>query len=102
MSSLFFFNFNRESKFEVFFYLHVVVIGVALVRHVLAFGVNRVAEKFNGPDVVASQKHATRLLQTLLDQSQRDGILRNVAARLLLSIVGVEIDVAARLAHSVA
>lgn len=76
----------------------------ALVRHVLALGVDAFNEQFYGTHVVAGHQHPRRLLQALPYQRERQRRRRFAeicASRLLLAVVRVEVQVTAWLTHSV-
>lgn len=70
-----------------------------------AFAVDAVDEELDRAHVVAGQQDPRGLLDAVLDQRERDegaALLGEGAARLLLAVVRVEVDVAARLGHPVA
>lgn len=73
--------------------------------HILAFAIDAVDEQLNRTHMIARQQHARRLLDAVFDQRERHNrgaLLRQRTARLLLAVVRIEVDVAARFGHAVA
>lgn len=85
--------------------LHEAAVTRALVGHVGAATVDALGEELDGPHVIAGDQNPRGLLQPLANQGEGQrgrGLAQIGAARLLLAVVRVKVEVAAGLAHAVA
>lgn len=81
-----------------------VLIARTAMSYIRALAIDRVGEKFYRSHVITSEKHTTRLLDAILDESQWNqsaALLTQSASWLLFSVIWVEIDVPTSLRHSI-
>lgn len=104
-----FYRYNSNSLFSVREYAYPVIetylqkmlIRVTTMSHIWTLRIDRIYKKFDGSNVITSNKYSTGLLNAISNQCEWQWSFSQVTTRLLLAIIWIEIYMATWLPHSI-
>jgi hypothetical protein len=72
-----------------------------MMSHIRTLGIDGICEKFDGSDVITSNKYSTSLFDAIPYKCEWQRSFSEITTRLLLAIIWIEVNMATWLPHSI-